>query len=220
MAKPALLLIATVVALLPATGARAAARKIDFGKADLGTTPSAFTPALTGEGGAVAWMIAEDPTAPSPPRMLAQSSTEATENRFPLCIYDSVSAKDVVATVRFKVVSGKVARGAGVALRVRDAENYYVALANALGDGVSLEKVVAGKRTRIGKAKAGIGEDWHALALDARGRHLVVSVDGKRLIEADDAALAGAGKVALVTQADSVAFFDDLEIDARDRDAR
>jgi hypothetical protein len=166
-------------------------------------------------------MIAEDPTAPSPPRMLAQSSTEATEDRFPLCVYDSVTSKDVVATVHFKVVAGKVARTAGVALRFRDPDNYYVALANGLGDGVSLEKVVGGKRTRVAATKTAMdAEAWHALTLDARGRHFVVSLDGKRMIEADDAALGAAGKVALVSQADSVAFFDDLEIDARDRDGR
>jgi hypothetical protein len=215
------LVAAPLAAVLLAAGASAAAKKLDFEKAKKGLMPAGFSAALTGKGGPVAWMIAEDPTAPSPPRILAQSSTEETENRFPLCIYDRVSAKDVAVSVRFKVVAGKVARAAGLAVRVRGANDYYAAVTSALGGDVQLDKVVGGTRTHLAATKAAVpAEEWHALKLEAHGKHLVVSLDGRHVIEADDASLAGPGRVALVTQADSVTFFDDLEIDARGRPAR
>jgi hypothetical protein len=197
--------------------AKKATKVIDFEKSEPGSMPAGFTAALTGEGGPVAWMIAEDPTAPSPPKILAQSSTETTEYRFPLCIHDPVTAKDVAVSVHFKVIQGKVGRAAGLAVRLRDPDHYYVAEADALEGGVTLHKVVEGKRSRLAGTKVGVSPDeWHALKLEARGPHFVVSLDGKRLFEADDATLAGAGKVALSTRADSVTFFDNLEIDARD----
>jgi hypothetical protein len=215
------LVAAPLVAVLVAAGPRAAGKKLDFEKADKGLMPAGFSAALTGEGGPVAWMIAEDPTAPSPPRILAQSSTEETENRFPLCIYDKISAKDVTTSVRFKVVAGKVAQAAGLAVRVRGANDYYVAVTNALGGDVQLDKVVDGKRTHLAAAKATVPTDeWHALKLEAHGKHLIVSLDGRHVIEADDASLAAPGRVALATQADSVTFFDDFEIDARGKPAR
>jgi hypothetical protein len=190
---------------------------VGFGKSEPGSMPAGFTAALTGEGGPVAWMIAEDPTAPSPPRMLAQSSTEETADRFPLCIFDGTTARNVVAAVRFKVVQGKVGRAAGLAVRLRDPDDYYVAEADALDGSVALHKVVEGKRSRIAGTKVEVAADqWHALKLEARGKHFVVSLDGKRLFEADDDTFPGAGKVALSTRADSVTFFDDLELEARD----
>jgi hypothetical protein len=212
------IVVAATLAVLLAAGAGAAAGKkvIDFGKSAPGTMPAGFTTALTGDGGPVAWMIAEDPTAPSPPRMLAQSSMEATPHRFPLCIHDAVTAKDLAVAVRFKVIQGTAGRAAGLAVRVRDPEHYYVAEADALAGSVTLHKVVGGKRTRIAGAEAAVpADEWHALRLEVRGGHFVVSLDGKRLFEADDASLPGGGKVALSTRADSVTFFDDLAIEPR-----
>jgi hypothetical protein len=216
------LLAGSLAIVVVAAEAGAAGKTVlDLEKSEPGKLPGGFTTALTGEGGAVAWMIAEDPTAPSPPKILAQSSTEAVPDRFPLCIYDGVTAKDVAASVRFKVIQGKVGRAAGLAVRLRGPDDYYVVEADALEGGVTLHKVVGGKRSRIAGAKVTVSaEEWHALKLEARGKHFAVSLDGRRVFETDDAALPGPGKVALSTRADSVTFFDNLEIEPRDRRAR
>lgn len=205
------------IALSAGEGGAAGKKVLDFEKSETGKMPDGFTAALTGAGGPVAWMIAEDPSAPSPPKILAQSSTETIEDRFPLCIYDAVTAKDLATSVRFKVVQGKVDRAAGLAVRLRGPDDYYVVRANAREDDVRLYKVVGGKRSELAGTKVPVSpEEWHTLKLDARGRHFVVSFDGRRLFEADDATFAGPGKVALWTKADSVTFFDDLEIEPRD----
>ena len=62
--------------------------RIDFETATTGALPSGVTAALTGSGGPVAWAVVEDPTAPAGPKVLAQTSTDKTDYRFPLAIFD------------------------------------------------------------------------------------------------------------------------------------
>src|SRR5216117_2941770 len=115
----------------PIVDARAAAKTtLDFEKSEKGALPTDFSTALTGGGGPVAWAIAEDSSSPSGPRVLAQTSADSTDYRFPLCIYSPLSARDVEVSVRFKAVAGKVDQAAGLVVRLRDQGNYYVARAN------------------------------------------------------------------------------------------
>src|SRR5213596_1367462 len=68
-----------------ATSAAGATTVIDFEKYDARRTPDDFTPALTGGGGAVSWIVQEDATAPAGKKVLAQTSTDDTDYRFPIC---------------------------------------------------------------------------------------------------------------------------------------
>ncbi len=190
---------------------------VDFDKFETGKTPAGFSTALTGGGGAVSWVIQEDSTAPSGGKVLAQTSTEQTDYRFPLCVYDKFTAKDVEVSVKFKAVSGKVDQAAGLVARFQDKDNYYIVRANALEDNVRLYKVVGGSRKQFAgtKAKVPSGE-WHALKLEVKGSHFKVFFDDKLLFEADDDTFKEAGKVGLWTKADSVTYFDDLKIEGYD----
>lgn len=186
---------------------------LDFDKDEAGKPPKDFTIALTGGGPAPEFVVAAESGAPSGKQVLAQKSADSTDLRFPLCIYDKFSADDVVVSVRFKAVEGKVDRAGGVVLRLKDKDNYYVARANALEDNVRLYHVVAGKRVQFAgeKAKVSSGE-WHTLKVEARGNHFKVFFDGdKPMFEADDDTFKEAGKVGVWTKADSVTLFDDLK---------
>src|SRR5262249_14380175 len=57
--------------------------------------------------------------------------------------------KDVFIQIKFKVVAGSEDRAGGVVWRARDANNYYVARANALEDNVVLYKTVEGVRSAL-----------------------------------------------------------------------
>lgn len=149
--------------------------------------------------------------------MLAQTSTDSTDYRFPLCVYDKVTAKDVEVAVRFKAVSGKVDQAAGLMVRFQDKDNYYITRANALEDNVRLYKVEAGSRRQFAEAKAKVSSgEWHTLKLEVKGKHFEVFFADKLLFEADDDTFKDAGKVGLWTKADSVAYFDDLKIESHD----
>jgi hypothetical protein len=187
--------------------------RIDFEAAATGTLPPGVTGALTGSGGPVAWAIVEDPTAPAGPKVLAQTSTDKTDYRFPLAIFEAPVAADIDVAVRFKPVGGAVDRAAGIAVRLSDPNNYYVVRANALEDNVRLYRMVNGRRSQFAGADTKVPSGkWQELRLVARGNRLEVFLDGKSLYSATDTAITAAGRVALWTKADSVTHFDDLRL--------
>jgi hypothetical protein len=216
------IIIATIVALLLTSSAFAETKStsettLDFEQFEAGKTPAGFSTALTGGGGPVSWVIQEDSTAPSGGKVLAQTSTDKTDYRFPLCVYDTFTAKDVAVSVKFKAVSGKVDQAAGLVARFQDKDNYYITRANALEDNVRLYKVVEGSRKQFAgvKAKVSSGE-WHTLKLEVKDKHFAVFFDDKLLFAADDDTFKDVGKVGLWTKADSVTYFDDLKIESYD----
>ena len=177
------------------------------------TPPAGFTELRTGRGGPGRWRVCADPTAPSPPYALAQTSTDATSYRFPLCLADDVTTADVAVAVRLKPVAGTVDRAGGIVVRAHDADRYYVARANALEDNVRLYRVIAGKREQIaGRDLKVASATWHTLGLIALGTRFAVFFNGVRLFDHDDATLVAPGKVGLWTKADSVTHFDDFAV--------
>ncbi|MBL6614189.1 MAG: hypothetical protein ISP49_13025 [Reyranella sp.] len=201
-----------VAARATRAGAEGPTVRFDFEDVPVGQLPPGVITGLTGGGGPVKWSVIEDKTAPVGPKALAQTSADRTDYRFPLAIFDQ-TAKDAMVTVRFKAVSGEVDRAAGIALRLSDANNYYVVRANALEDNVRLYRVVAGKRIQFAGADVKVPSGiWHQLGLDVRGNRFEVLFNGKSLYSATDSTFARPGHVALWTKADSVTYFDELII--------
>lgn len=177
-----------------------------------GNLPNGFSIARTGEGAPATWMTIADPTA-SGGYVLAQTSADPTDHRFPLAIYEKLSAADVDVTVRFKAMAGNTDRAAGIAIRLTDPDNYYVVRANALEDNVNFYRVVKASRREIHGVSAKVTANvWHTLGIRAEGDKFTVFFDGAVLFTATDRTFANAGKVALWTKADSVTRFDALSI--------
>jgi hypothetical protein len=177
-----------------------------------GTAPPGFEFTLTGGGPISAWKVVADPTAAAQ-KAIAQTSQDRTDYRFPLAVYQPITAKDVDVTVHFKPVEGKVDQAGGIAVRLASPDNYYVVRANALEDNVRFYRVVNGRRQQIQGADVKVApSQWHTLGLRAEGNRFTVSFDGKPLYTAEDGAFANPGKVALWTKADSVTHFDAISI--------
>lgn len=188
------------------------AEEIGFGVATIGQLPPSFQSALTGKGGPATWMVVDDPTAAGG-KALAQTSQEDHDYRFPLAIYAPLNVKDMEASVRFKVLSGKEDRAAGIAFRLQDPDNYYVVRANALEDNVRLYHVVKGDRSQIAGADVKVPSGvWQTMAVRVRGDHIEVEFNGIKIIDKTDATFFQAGRLALWTKADSVTYFDRLEV--------
>jgi hypothetical protein len=181
-------------------------------KMTVGAAPADFEFARTGQGGPAQWTVAADPTASSG-HAIEQTSTDRTDYRFPLAIYQNTLAQNVDLTVHFKAVAGKVDQAGGIAVRLVDADNYYVVRANALEDNVRFYRVVKGQREQLEGANTKVtANEWHQLGLRAEGERFIITFDGKQLFTATDRTFTGAGKVALWTKADSVTRFDRIEI--------
>jgi hypothetical protein len=185
---------------------------IAIDRMELGSPPSGFTFARTGKGSQAEWRVAADPTADGG-RAIEQTSTDRTGYRFPLAIHDSLSATNLNVGLRFKAVAGKVDQAGGIAVRLADPDNYYVARANALENNVRFYRVVKGQRQQLGgtNLKVTAGE-WHTLGLRAEHNRFTVSYDGQTLFSVTDDTLTAAGGVALWTKADSITRFDRINI--------
>jgi hypothetical protein len=185
---------------------------IAIDRMDLGSPPAGFTFARTGSGGVGEWNVTADPTATAG-RAIEQTSTDRTDYRFPLAIHESLSASNLNVEIRFRTVAGKVDQAGGVAVRLVDSDNYYVARANALEDNVRFYRVVAGRREQLEGANLRVTpNEWHTLGLRAEGERFTVSYDGRMLFSVADKTFAEAGGIALWTKADSVTRFDQVTI--------
>ena len=186
--------------------------QVDIAAMAAGAAPPGFSFARTGSGGAAEWRVVADATAAAG-KAIAQLSSDTTDYRFPLAVYQPIAAKNIDVVVRFKPVSGTVDQAGGIGVRLLTPDDYYVVRANALEDNVNLYRVVKGRRSQIKGASLKVADDqWHTLGLRAEGDRLTVSFDGKTLFSADDNTFAAAGKVALWTKADSVTHFDTISI--------
>jgi hypothetical protein len=188
----------------------------NFDSDNAGAMPAKFHVARTGRGSEGKWVVMADATAPSKPNVVAQTSTDKTDYRFPLLISDEGSFKDLELSVKFKAVAGEVDRAAGLVFRLKDANNYYIVRANALEDNFRLYHVVAGSRRQFAGAsfKVTSGE-WHEIKVECIGNKIICYYDGAKKIEATDGTFKDAGKVGLWTKADSVTYFDDLKVTAK-----
>ena len=201
----------------PAAQVQTSEKTFDFEDTEVGKAPAGFTAALSGQGPNGSWLIQEDAQGVAGKRVLVQASTDRTDNRFPLYIYDQLAAKDVEVWVHLKPVAGNVDQAGGIVVRYQDKDNYYVARANALENNVRLYKMVNGKRIQFAGTDTKVTPgQWHSLKLSAKGTHFQVSLDGQPLFEADDDTFKNAGKVGLWTKADSVTCFDSLKIESYD----
>ena len=213
MTRYMIALVATAMVFVPPlTSAEVKQIEVDLSKMQTGVPPANFEISRTGKGAPAKWVVADDPTA-SQGRAIAQASTDRTDYRFPLAIYEPASATDVDITVRFKPVSGRVDQAGGIAVRLTSPDDYYVVRANALENNVRFYRVVNGKREQIAGANLKVASgQWHTLGLKAHGNRFTVSFDDKELYTAQDETFGGDGKIALWTKADSVTHFDKITL--------
>ncbi len=182
------------------------AETVNFDDAPAGGLPPNWRGTQTGEG-AARWSVESDDTAPTKAQVLKQSG-RAT---YPVCLKTDTRLQDGFVEVKFKPVAGEVDQAGGVVWRARDADNYYVARANALENNVTIYHTIGGRRVSFKTVDTKVaGGVWHTLRVDFTGNRFVVTFDGRKVIEAADSRLRGPGMVGVWTKADSVTLFDDF----------
>lgn len=188
------------------SGASAAGSKtvvVAFDKGDLDRPPSGWLATQTG-GGQAKWAVVRDDTAPNGPYVLKQSGQAA----YPVCLKEGASLRDGFVEVKFKPMSGREDQAGGIVWRARDANNYYIARANALENNVTIYHTINGRRTEKKRTTMTVAANqWHSLRVDFQGSHFTVTFNGQKAIEWDDQTFKDAGKVGVWTKADSVTEF-------------
>jgi len=187
---------------------------VSFATDAVGTSPKGWTATKTGSGNPQ-WTVEQDETAPSHSRIVKQSGTAT----FPLLLKDNANIRDGFIEVKFKPITGREDRAAGLVWRAKDADNYYVLRANALEDNVVLYKTVKGVRRAIDIVgrEGGYGVkisvppgQWSTLRVEFKGSRFKAIYNGQSLFEVEDQTFGEAGMVGLWTKADSVTLFDEI----------
>ena len=213
--------------------AGAAELVFDLGGAATNAPPPGWRAALVGSGPPPDWQVRLDdapeavavpaPGAARPAQraVLAQLSTDPTDERFPLLIYDGQTLGDFRLSLRFKTVAGKVERMAGVAFRLQDEKNFYVVRASALGSSFRFYRVFNGARDApIGPAIPIPSGVWHELVVEATGNRFCFQLNGQEPIPELTDNTFREGKLALWTKSDSVSYFTDLQLVYTPREVR
>ncbi|MEK7714733.1 MAG: hypothetical protein AAB387_04695 [candidate division NC10 bacterium] len=144
---------------------------------------------------------------------------------FAWAVLRDASVRDGWVQVRLRPIGGREDRAGGVVWRWRDANNYYVARANALAGNVVAFKVVDGRRVDLTPVDGSTGSEgararvasaaWHTLRVDFASEEFSVTFDGRRLFTVRDGALAEPGAGGVWSKADSVTEFQTFEYAAK-----
>jgi len=146
--------------------------------------------------------------------VLAQTSGDATDERFPMLLFTGEKFRNFKFTTRFKIVSGIAEQMAGVVFRYQNSSNYYVVRASALGKNVRFYKVVDGLRSDpIGPDLDVSGGVWHALAVQCEGTQISFWYDDKLVMPALGDNSLNEGLLGFRTKSDTVAYFSDATVD-------
>ena len=217
-----------VLCLLLALVAPAFSAEIKFDFSDLpdDSSPTNFHSAVAGDGKPGDWKIHLDEVPPllapltdkapvvAKRAVLAQTSQDATDEHFPLFIYDGETFRDFKLATRFKIVSGAVEQMAGVVFRFQNASNFYVFRASALGHNVRFYKMVDGLRSDpIGPQVDITDNTWHTLTILGQGNQFTFWFDDRLVMPPLQDNTFIEGKIGFWTKSDAVSFFCDTTID-------
>ena len=205
-----------------AVSASAAELRLDFSGVPEGKTPTNFHSIVAGTGQPGDWRVALDevpptlaPLTPQAPAVahravLGQFAQDATDEHFPMLVFDGETFTDFTLTTKFKIVSGQTEQMAGIAFRVQDEKNFYVVRANALNRNIRFYKVVDGLRSPpIGPELDVPKGVWHELKIACKGNEIRVWLNGHEPFPALQDMSFRAGKIAFWTKSDSVSYFAD-----------
>jgi hypothetical protein len=133
---------------------------------------------------------------------------------------------DGFVETRFRPIGGRQDQAGGVVWRWQDANNYYIARANALENNVVAYKMVKGRRVDLKPVAAGsnaygvkatvAGQAWHTLRVDFHGSEFTVRLDRDiATFTVRDGDIAGPGRVGVWSKADSETDFEEFRFAAR-----
>ncbi len=194
-----------------------------FDKAKVGTCPAAMQSVTTPGGGESKWEIVADPKAHTPPNVLAHLTADRTPGRVAVIVYRLIEQADGDISLRFKPISGQVEPAIGVVWRFRDAQNYYCARVDIERSTLVVARVENGKWIPLIPLRAARGETtvklatevpfnvWSRMNVRFEGTRIRVTVNKQPGCEVDDSAFTS-GTVGMWAHADTVAYFDNFEI--------
>jgi hypothetical protein len=227
---------AILCVLLAALTTSAAEKVFDFFGSKIDETPAGFRNVLGGTGKSGDWRVimadvpsllgqsllgsrTNNPNTVARRPVLAQLSTDPTDERFPMLVYEEEAIADFTLTTRFKLVDGVKEQMAGIAFRFQDPGNYYYIRASGLGNTFYFLKVVNGIRSAPIGNKVEIARGvWHDLTIECQGTQIRALLNGKEVLPRLDDRSHSSGLIGFWTKSDSVSYFTDTRLDYKPRE--
>lgn len=212
--------------------ARGAELSLDFADDQVGGLPAGFRSALAGGGKAGDWQVILDEVPPalaplstnnpalSKQRVVAQLSRDPTDERYPLLVYEPEVFGDFTLTARLKTVAGGMEQMAGLAFRIQDEKNFYVARFSSLGSNFRFYRVFKGQRDNpVGPTVTVPKGEWQEVTVKCKGNRIQLLLNGKEVMpELTDNTFA-AGKIGFWTKSDAVSYFANLRVHYQPRES-
>jgi hypothetical protein len=163
----------------------------------------------------------------------------APAGRFAMLLDPRVNGHDIDVSVRFRIDSGKASPAAGIAFGIKDSKNYQLIRYDAANNTLSLMQIQEPVHQTLQKTDIATGADalappavppaagaaepslgqWHKLRVLVHGTTIRAWIDMTKRISIDSGAVPD-GEVALWTQGDTAASFDDWTSDVYDKPAQ
>jgi len=172
--------------------------------------PNGFIKSVSADEPIANWVVRTHATAPSPPQVIAGSSSCA-RLCYQLLLADGLQYEYPDLSVRFHVPEGTAGLG-GVVFGLRDTRNFYAAVVDPIAQKVQLVRLSDGQELPLADASVKLKPvDWHSFRLQ---RNTIISkdfievfIDGVLVLSVEDQAL-GAGQIGLVVLGTSTVLFD------------
>ncbi len=133
---------------------------------------------------------------------------------FPIAVAKGIEISGGTVHVKIKPLSGNIDRAAGIAVAIKNIDNYFVIRTNALEGNVVLFEYRNGRRFARGSVQKKIETGvWHTLSIEIEKDTLKGSLNGEQVLEhrADNTLH---GSVGLWTKSDSVIYFDEFTVES------
>ncbi|BFU89987.1 MAG: hypothetical protein NTAFB01_11740 [Nitrospira sp.] len=172
--------------------------------------PSSFVKGISTDEPLADWAVQDHATAPSPPNVIAGSSS-CTQLCYQMLLVKGLEYEYPDLSVRFHAQEGTSGLG-GMVFGVRDTNNFYATIVDPIGQKVQLVRIMNGSELPLAQASISLKKvDWHSLRVQ---RNTIISkdfievfVDGVLVLSVEDQAL-GLGQIGLIVRGTSTVLFD------------
>lgn len=183
----------------------------NFDSEQNGTIPQEFSGLSTDPKSS--WVIKSESTATSQPNVLEKITTNDTADYHLQLLPNSPTADFENVTMNFKIVSGEKTKSAGMILRFIDQKHYFVLMADALHNRLSLCKNTPEFLVcNYDKSVTITPGQWHTMKALISSQGIAAFLDGEVIIQANDHNYQS-GQVGMWTKKDTSAYFDDIKIE-------
>ncbi len=191
----------------------------NFDRDAVSSVPKGFTAFSTAGAETPEWRVLVDEEAPTPGQAVDQSRVCTVPDCTYLLLAEEVRTTYPDVTIQFKDMSPDGQGEAGIALAVRDLNNYYSVTVRPAAGVLTTRRVTQGTATVLGQVPVKLApRTWHTLRVQRsnflhldKGR-LAVFLDGAQVAAVDEAVLPREGRVGLITLGRTTARFDALHV--------